>query len=240
MKVYAHRGYSGKYPENTMLAFRKAVEAGTDGVETDVQLSRDGEVVIIHDETLDRTTNGAGFVKDHTLAELKKLDATGTFPGRFDRQEIPTFREFCDWLKETDIVANIELKNSVIYYPELEKKCVDIIRAAGVERKIIFSSFNHATLFRLKELAPDIPVGALVENAGLEYAGFYCKQFGFRYYHPDFDLLSAEAVRECKEHGVGVNVWTVNDLRAFETLVEWDVDGVITNFPRVPHDWLNK
>ncbi len=240
MKVYAHRGYSGKYPENTMLAFRKALEAGTDGVEMDVQLSRDGEVVIIHDETLDRTTSGSGFVKDYTLAELKKLDAGKVFAGRFEKQEIPTFREFCDWLKGTSLVANVELKNSVIYYPEMEKKCVDIIRAAGLEKQIIFSSFNHATLFRLKELAPEIPVGALMENTELTYAGFYCRQFGFRYYHPDAALLTEGTVKECKENGVGLNVWTVNDLSSFEKLVEWDVDGVITNFPRVPHDWINR
>ncbi len=239
MKVYAHRGYSGKYPENTMLAFRKAVEeAGTDGVEMDVQLSRDGEVVIIHDETLDRTTNGSGHVGDYTLAELKKLDATKTFAGQFDKQEIPTFEEFCDWLKGAGILANVELKNSVVYYPELEKKCIDIIRKYGVEKQIIFSSFNHSALFQVKKLAPEFPVGALVENAGLAYAGFYGKQNGFQYYHPDFCLLSAEAVRECKENGVGINVWTVNDLKSFEKLVEWDVDGVITNFPRVLHDWL--
>ncbi len=238
MKIYGHRGYSGRYPENTMLAFQKAVEAGADGVEMDVQLSRDGAVVIMHDETLDRTTDGTGYVKDHTLAELKKLNATKTFAGKFDKQEIPTFQEFCDWLKGTEIVANVELKNSVIYYPELEKKCIDIIRTAGVEKRIIFSSFNHATLFKVKELAPDIPVGALMENTELTYAGFYCKQFGFRYYHPDGSLLTAETVKECKEHGIGLNVWTVNDLNTFEKMVEWDIDGVITNFPRVPHEWL--
>ncbi len=238
MKVYAHRGYSGKYPENTMLAFQKALEAGTDGVEMDVQLSRDGEVVIIHDETLDRTTDGTGFVKDYTLAELKKLNATKTFAGQYDKQEIPTFEEFCAWLKGAGIIANVELKNSVIYYPEMEKKCVDLIRKYDVEKQIIFSSFNHASLFKLKELAPDIPVGALMENTELTYAGFYCRQFGFQYYHPDGDLLTAETVKGCKEHGIGLNVWTVNDLRIFERLVEWDVEGVITNFPRVPHDWL--
>lgn len=238
MKVYGHRGYSGKYPENTMLAFQKAAEAGADGVEMDVQLSRDGEVVIIHDETLDRTTDGTGYVKDHTLAELKKLNATKTFAGQFEKLEIPTFDEFCAWLKGAGILANVELKNSVIYYPEMEKKCIDLIRKYDVEKQIIFSSFNHATLFKIKELAPDIPVGALMENTELTYAGFYCKQFGFRYYHPDEKLLTEATVRGCKEHGVGINVWTVNSLGSFEKMVEWDVDGVITNFPRVPHDWL--
>lgn len=238
MKVYAHRGYSGKYPENTMLAFRKAVEAGCDGVEMDVQLSRDGEVVVIHDELLDRTTDGTGPVKDRTLAELKKLDASKIRPGDWGFQEIPTFDEFCAWLSGTGIVANVELKTSIVYYPEIEKKCVDIIRKYHVEDKIIFSSFNHLSIVKTKELIPEIPVGALVENNPLVYAGYYGEQYGFRYYHPDFCLLDDEAVRECKEHGVGINVWTVNDLASFEKLVEWDVDGVITNYPKVLYDWL--
>lgn len=240
MKVYAHRGYSGKYPENTMLAFRKAIEVGADGVEMDVQLSKDGEVVVIHDEKLDRTTDGTGFVKDYTLAELKKFDAGKIKNGEFGFQEIPSFDEFCAWLAETDCVANVELKTSIIYYPYLAEKCIDIIRKHGVEKKVFISSFNHMSLVKVQELAPEIPVGALVEIEGLMYAGFYGKQFGFQYYHPDFCLLSEEAVKECKENGVGINVWTVNDLESFEKLVEWGVDGVITNYPQVLYGWLNK
>lgn len=240
MKVYAHRGYSGKYPENTMLAFRKAIEVGADGVEMDVQLTKDGEVVVIHDETLDRTTTGTGYVKDYTLAELKTFNAAKLFGDKYGFQEIPTFEEFCAWLAETDTVANVELKTSIIYYPGLEQKCVDIIRKYHVESKIFFSSFNHLSVVKTKELAPEIPVGALVEIEGLMYAGYYAKQFGFQYYHPDFCLLSEEAVKECKEHGIGINVWTVNDLDSFEKLVEWDVDGVITNYPMVLHGWLNR
>ena len=240
MKVYGHRGYSGKYPENTMLAFRKAIEAGADGVEMDVQLSKDGEVVVIHDETLDRTTTGTGFVKDYTLAELKQFDAGKIKGGKYGFQEIPTFDEFCAWLAETDCVANVELKTSIIYYPHLEEKCIEIIRRHKVEEKVFISSFNHMSLIRVKELAPEIPLGALVEREGLMYAGFYAKQFGLRYYHPDYCLLSDEAVRECKENGIGINVWTVNDLDSFEQLVEWDVDGVITNYPRVLYGWLNR
>lgn len=240
MKVYAHRGYSGKYPENTMLAFRKAVEAGCDGVEMDVQLSRDGEVVVIHDELLDRTTNGKGYVKDYTLGELKRLDASKVRPGDWGAQAIPTFDEFCAWLATVDISANVELKTSVIYYPEIERKCVDIIRKYGVEDKILFSSFNHVSMLQIKKLAPEIPTGALVEIEGLMYAGYYCEQNGMQYYHPDFCLLSKEAVEECKAHGIGINVWTVNDLASFEQLVEWGVEGVITNFPAVLYGWLNR
>ncbi|MDO4982343.1 MAG: glycerophosphodiester phosphodiesterase [Eubacteriales bacterium] len=240
MKIYAHRGYSGRYPENTMLAFQKAVEAGCDGVEMDVQLSRDGEVVIIHDELLDRTTDGKGFVKDRTLSELKKLDASKVKPGEWGRQQIPTFDEFCAWLAGTDITANVELKTGIVYYPEIVEKCIGIIRKYDVADKIIFSSFNHVSVLRAKKLAPEIPVGALVEGYSVTYAGYYCAENGIQYYHPDFCLLNDEAVKECKEHNVGINVWTVNDLNAFEKLVEWDVDGVITNYPKVLYDWLHR
>lgn len=237
MKVYAHRGYSGKYPENTMLAFRKAIEVGADGVEMDVQLSKDGEVVVIHDETLDRTTTGKGYVKDYALAEMKQFNAAKGREDQFGFQEIPSFDEFCIWLKETHAIANIELKSSIIYYPELESKCLEIIRRYNLEKQVIISSFNHMSLVRVQQLAPEIPLGALVEREGLMNAGYYGKQFGFKYYHPDFCLLNEEAVKECKRNGVGINVWTVNDLAAFEQLMEWNVDGIITNFPQIPYHW---
>lgn len=241
MKVYAHRGYSGKYPENTMLAFRKAIEeAGADGVEMDVQLSKDGHVVIIHDETLDRTTNATGYVKDHTLAELQAIDAGAIKNGKWGFQPIPTFEEFCQWLSETGCFANVEIKSSIIYYPHLEEKVIDAIRRYHLEDQILISSFNHMSLVKSKELAPEIPVGALVERQGLGYAGFYCKQFGFEYYHPGYNLLSDEAVRECKENGIGINVWTVDNLGAFEQLKDWGVEGIFTNFPKVPYGWLNQ
>lgn len=182
----------------------------------------------------------AGYVKDYTLEELKKLDASKVRPGEWGAQEIPTFDEFCAWLATVDIMANVELKTSVIYYPEIERKCVDIIRKYGVESKILFSSFNHVSMLQIKKLAPEIPTGALVEIEGLMYAGYYCDQNGIQYYHPDFCLLSKEAVEECKAHGIGINVWTVNDLDSFEKLVEWGVEGVITNYPAVLYAWLNR
>ena len=112
MRVFAHRGYSGRYPENTMTAFREAMKAGTDGIELDVQLSKDGQLVIIHDETLDRTTTGKGYVKDYTLSELKQLDASGRF---LTGERIPAFEEYCEWVKDTSLVTNVELKTSIVY-----------------------------------------------------------------------------------------------------------------------------
>ena len=100
----AHRGYSGNYPENTMLAFRKAVEAGADGIELDVQLTRDGEPVILHDEQVDRTTDGTGWVKDLTLAELRKLDASYLYTGQYGFNPVPTLREYCEFIRDLPVL----------------------------------------------------------------------------------------------------------------------------------------
>ena len=228
MRVFAHRGYSGKYPENTMLAFREAEKAGTDGIELDVQLTKDGQIVIIHDETLDRTTTGTGWVKDHTLKELKALDASVIKGGTCPPERIPTLEEYCDWVKGTKLITNIELKTSIICYPEIEEKTAEMVRAFGLEDRVIFSSFNHL----------QCPVGALVENNDLQFAGYYCHKYGFDFYHPDCHLLTKANVDNCKEYGIGINTWTVNDLGIFETMVEWGVEGVIGNFPGVPKAWL--
>ena len=156
MKVFAHRGYSGKYPENTMLSFKKAAETGCDGIELDVQLTRDGIVVIIHDETIERTTDGTGEVKDFTYDELKKYNADMVFGGKHGFEPIPTFEEYCQWAKDQDLITNIEIKSGVYYYEELEEKTLELVRGYGLEKKVFFSSFNHVSLIRLKELAPDI------------------------------------------------------------------------------------
>ncbi len=115
-KNFAHRGFSGKYPENTMLAFRKAVEEGVDGIELDVQLTKDGEVVIIHDETIDRTTDGKGLVVSYTYDELRKFDASFKFRGQCGFNPIPTLREYFELVKDKNLVTNIELKTGLNEY----------------------------------------------------------------------------------------------------------------------------
>ena len=224
--------HSGKYPENTMQAFRAAFAAGADGIELDVQLSRDGQLVIIHDETLDRTTTGKGYVKDYTLSELKQLDASG--------QQIPDFEEYCKWVKDTSLVTNVELKTSIVYYEEIEEKTAEMVKAFHLEDRVIFSSFNHLSVVRMKQLLPECPVGALVEHDDLQNAGYYCSKFGFEYYHPDGSLFTKENADNCREHGVGVNVWTVNDLKMFENMADWGVDGVITNYPKVLAELMHR
>ncbi|MGH0052601.1 MAG: glycerophosphodiester phosphodiesterase [Sphaerochaetaceae bacterium] len=233
MKIYAHRGYSGCYPENTMLAFQKALEAGSDGLELDVQLTKDGELVVIHDETVDRTTNRTGRVCDYTLAELKQCNAAAKSVYTNTFMTIPTFEEYCAWTATTNLVTNIEIKSSIIYYPEIEEKTMDMVKRYKLEKKIIISSFNHLSLCAVKAINPFIPCGALVPESGLVNAGYAVHKFGFEYFHPAFCTMSKEAVQECHDHQVMVNVWTVNTMHELIDCYNWGCDGVITNYPDV-------
>ena len=240
MRVFAHRGYSGKYPENTMLAFREAEKTGADGIELDVQLSKDGELVIIHDETLDRTTTGKGYVKDYTLSELKSFNASVIKGDTFAPEVIPSFEEYCKWVKDTYLITNVELKTSIVYYPEIEEKLTEMIKVFKLEDRVIFSSFNHLSIVRMKQLLPDCPVGALVEHDDLQFAGYYCRKYGFEYYHPDSSLFTKENADNCHHFGIGINSWTVNDLGTFERLYEWGVEGIFTNYPKILADWTHR
>lgn len=238
MKVIAHRGYSGKYPENTMLAFQKAVEEGCDEIELDVQLTKDRVAVVIHDEKIDRTTDGTGMVKDYTYEELKEFNAAAGFSGLTKFQQIPTFEEYCSWVSKAGITTNIEIKTGSYYYEGIEQCIVDIIRKHGLESKVMFSSFNHVSLLKVLELMPQAVCGALLGKQGLGNAGYYCANYGFACYHPGYPGLTAEAVDGCRDHGVLVNVWTVNDIAGLEQIYDWGCHGVITNYPGMCREWL--
>ncbi len=229
-KIFAHRGFSGKYPENTMIAFRKAVEIGVDGIELDVHLTKDNEIVIIHDENVKRTCGGDGLVKDMTLAELKKLDASSTFKGVYGKNEIPTLREYFELVKCTDVITNIELKTGVYEYPTIEKRVVDLVREYGLEKKIIFSSFNHFTVKRCEEIAPDIKRGFLTGDWLVDF-GKYTKERNVQCCHPWHITLSQAVVDEMHAAGCEINTWTVNEYEDIERLSLMGVDSLIGNFP---------
>ena len=125
--VEGHRGFCAKYPENTMLAFEKAVEIGVDGIEMDVHLTKDNELVIIHDENIRRTCNGEGLVRDMTLQELKKFDASATYVGVYGINPIPTLREYFELVKDTDIITNIELKTGIFEYKITAKQTIRLL-----------------------------------------------------------------------------------------------------------------
>ena len=230
MKNFAHRGFSGKYPENTMLAFQKAYEAGADGIELDVQLTKDGQVVVIHDEKVDRTTNGTGLVRDYTLEELRKLDASYIYTGEMGFNPIPTFEEYCAWVAGTDLVTNIELKTGVYPYPIIEEKVWELLQKYQLEEKVIISSFNHFSVLRMKELAPSLKYG-LLEESWLLAPGAYVASAGVACYHPYHGSLTADTVAEVKSHHIEINTFTVNDEDSVRRLRALGIDIVIGNFP---------
>lgn len=228
---YAHRGASGYYPENTMLAFEKAVNMGCTGIETDVHMTKDGQLVLIHDEKVDRTTNGSGCVKDYSLGEIKKLDA-GSFMGQqFKGITIPTLEELLEFLKGKDIVLNIELKTDVIWYSGIEEKVLDMVNKYDLKDKIIMSSFNHYSVHKCKEICKDIKVGLLYME-GLFEPHQYAKIVGAQAIHPYFPAMDNKAVIDrVRQSGIMVNTWTINEEKDLRRFLEYGVDGIITNYP---------
>lgn len=235
MNIYAHRGFSEKYPENTMLAFEKAAETGCDGIELDVQLTRDGKLVVIHDETIDRTTDGTGLVRNYTYKELCRFNAGFVKENAFGFHATPLFEDYCAWASGQKLITNIEIKSNVFYYENIEARTIEAIHRYGLENRVIISAFNHMSLVRVRQLAPEIKTGALVSRAVLGNIGYYCASFRIPYYHPNIRILTAEAVRECRDCGIEVNAWTVNDLESLEKMREWGCDGIITNNPESFH-----
>ena len=229
-KNIAHRGFSGKYPENTMLAFRKALEAGAEGIEFDVHMTKDDQLVIIHDELLDRTTDGTGLVRDYTLEELRRLDASAGFRGVFGKNPIPTLEEYYELIKDWEILTNIELKTGVIWYPGIEEKVLKVIDHYGRRKDTIISSFNHFSILRMKELAPDIVCGFLEESRIIAPAE-YCKKHKVQCWHPLCYDMTEDVVGELKAEGIMINAWTVNRREDMEDMLKKGIDGVITNVP---------
>lgn len=238
MKIIAHRGYSGKYPENTMLGFEKAVEAGCDEIELDVQITKDDILVIIHDEDIRRTTDGHGMVKDYTYQELLQFNAGNSQAEEFGFHPIPTFEEYLDWIKDIPITTNIELKNRKYYYENLEEKTIALVESYQLENMVMLSSSNHASLVKCKQLRPNMECGVIVGKPEIFNAGFFTKTFGFECYHPDFRNLTIGTARNCIEYGIKVNVWNVNTMEALKEINNMGCNGAITDYPDLCKIWL--
>ncbi len=231
MKVFAHRGFSGRYPENTMLAFEKAVECNADGIELDVHLSKDGEVMIMHDEALKRTTGRPGIVSDYTRAELERIGVGKNEEGEWNEQPtIPSLEEYLEKIG-SKVITNIELKTAPLYYPGIEEKTAALIRRYGLEEKIIISSFNWLSVLRMQKIAPELKYALLFSGIELENMGLLFSDMGIDYYHPDEKLLSQSLIQDMKVCGIGINAWTVNDEKRVMECLSMGCDGVITNFP---------
>ena len=232
-KIQAHRGASAYRPENTLEAFALAVEQGADGIELDVHLTKDGYIVAAHDETLERVSDGTGYINNHTLSDLKKLNFNKPFPEQ-PACVIPTLDEVYSLLKDTALTLNIELKTNELLYPELPEKLVNMEREYNMGGRVIYSSFNHYSLVALKKLNPDAKTG-LLYSMGMIDPWVYAKYASADAIHPHYSVIAAlpETVAKCHESGILVNVWTIDKPDILNYMFECGADAVITNKPDV-------
>ncbi len=229
-EIFAHRGASQYAPENTMAAFRLAQEQKADGIELDVQLTKDGEIVVIHDETIDRVSNGKGAVGSYILEELRAFSFDHGMEG-YKGEGIPTLRDVLQLLRPWEMKLNIELKTGIYWYPQMEEKVVRLVKEEGMEERIIYSSFNHYSISRIQELAPKARTAYLFSDVILDVAA-YAQGNGVQGLHPAlYHVKMADFLKQYQKSGLDVRVWTVNEEADLEELFRAGVTAVITNRP---------
>ncbi|PXY41638.1 glycerophosphodiester phosphodiesterase [Flavobacterium cheongpyeongense] len=222
MLKIAHRGAKGYESENTLKAFQKALDLKADGIELDVHLSADGHIIVMHDETIDKMTNGKGAINTFTLAELKSFLIANT-------HQIPTLNEVFE-LVDTKCFINVELKNA-----DTSKNVVSLIEEY-INKKdwnydhFIISSFDWNALKEVHNLNPNIPIGVLTEE-DLDAALAFAESIKAKAIHPDFQLLDKEKVQKIQERGFLVFPWTVNSEDDIKKVKNYKVDGIISDFP---------
>jgi glycerophosphoryl diester phosphodiesterase len=226
--VVAHRGDKAFAPENTLSAFKQAATKGADAVEFDVKLTADGKVIIIHDQTVDRTTNGTGNVAKLSFNELRLFDAGVQFPGQFPGERIPSLEEVFETIGN-QLLMNIELTNYSTPTDTLVPKVVELVKKHGIHSQIIFSSFLPWNLRKARSLLPEVPCGLLTMRG---WKGFGGRLFGWRgdydALHPFFTDLNAGLVDRVHAAGKRVNVWTVTAEEDIKRMIGLGVDGLIT------------
>src|SRR3970282_463417 len=222
MLKIGHRGAKGYEPENTFVSFQKALDMQVDGIELDVHLSADGEIIVIHDESIDRTTTGKGFVNALSLRELKAFRINGTY-------EIPTLAAIFDLVNQ-DCFINIELKSY-----EATDKVVSLIEKYVTKKgwkynRFLVSSFDWNALQQVAFLNDKIPIGVLTET-DLDLALAFAKFIQAKSIHPHFHLLTKENTAQMQEKGLQVFPWTINELEDIQKIKKFNVNGIITDFP---------
>jgi len=224
VRKIAHRGASADFPENTLAAFEAAIKAGADMCELDIQRSADGALVVIHDDTVNRTTDGTGKVGSMTLAELQRLDAGSRRSNDFAGEKIPTLDEVFD-LVDGRCGLNIELKAHGV-----EEEVCRIIRERSAERTAVVSSFEWDWLMRVKKIAPEIRIGVLADCAPSRMMAAAARLSAWAI-HPEAKLVKPEVCATAHRLGYQVYTWTVDDREEMRRLIAVGVDGIMTNYP---------
>ncbi len=239
--ILAHRGASAHAPENTLAAFELALDQGAHGVELDAKLSADGEVVVIHDESLERTTHNQGRVSQLDLTALRKLDAGSFFSDQFKGEKIPTLAEVFEMIGRRAII-NVELTNYKTPRDGLADRVCELVQRFGLQDRVLFSSFLSSNLTRTRSLLPGTPRGLLALGG---WIGWWARSFGFNFgdyqaLHPGLRDATPQQVARVHRLKRRVHVWTVNAAEDMRRLIDWGVDGIITDDPKLAMDIMTE
>ncbi|MDR7075143.1 glycerophosphoryl diester phosphodiesterase [Neobacillus niacini] len=226
-QIFAHRGFSAAYAENTMSAFIAAEKAGANGLELDVQLTKDDEVVVIHDEKVDRTTSGNGYVKNLTFKEIRKFNANKK---GMKKEPIPSLIEVLEWMQTNQLICNIELKNGIFPYEGMEDKVIQLIRKYDLSDRIIISSFNHYSIVLSYRMAPEIETAPLF-NERMYMPWVYAQSIRAQGIHPKLTSITDEIIKGALENGIAVRPYTVNKEADMHRLFKINCTSIITDDP---------
>lgn len=235
MKInYAHRGSLTEAPENTLASMQKALNHKPKAIELDVQLTKDGHLVVIHDHKFTRfNKNITGLIKDFTLEEIKQIDVGSSFSSKFTGETLATLEETLELIPR-DILINVEIKNIPVIYEGIEKKVLDVLKAYNRLENIVISSFDHEALKKIQQLNANIPLGLLfyyrilepwkyAQNTGLQLASV----------HPLYTTIDQQFIDQFKELDLRIYPFTVDDMTIYKQLLEMGVDGVFSNNPKI-------
>jgi glycerophosphoryl diester phosphodiesterase len=237
--VFGHRGASAYAPMNTLPAFELAAEQGADGIELDVHRTRDGHAVVIHDFTIDATTNGTGTVTEMTLEQLKALDAGSWFGPEFAGTPMPTLDEVFEAVGRR-LYVNVEIKSLSLQTDGIEQVVADAILRADLKERVIVSSFNPLALIRFRQMLPDVPLGFLHAPNVPRLPSEMIAELTYELDHPFHEMIDSDYVAQMRQNGIRINTWTVNDpARALE-LRALGVDLLITDKPDVIREALGR
>ncbi|MDE0610103.1 MAG: glycerophosphodiester phosphodiesterase family protein [Anaerolineaceae bacterium] len=228
--VYGHRGFSAAAPMNTLAAFEMAADLGADGVELDVQLSGDGHAVVIHDFAVDATTNGSGKVSEMSLSQLKALDAGSWFDAAWRGTQIPTLAEVFEAVGRR-LLVNVEIKTLPHQDDGIEQVVADEIGRAGMEGRVLVSSFNPLALQRFRAIVPHVPLARLTFSGMPAELSEMWQSVPCEVLHPGHDEIDKAFMHSARAGGYLVNTWTVNDVARALKLESLGVDGIVSDYP---------
>lgn len=236
---FAHRGASGDYPENTLLAFKEGIKRGGNGIELDVHKTKDSELVVIHDEDVERTMQSKGLIKDLTLAEIRQLKCKKALFANHEECRIPKLDEVLKLVKDQEIVVNIELKTDVISYSGIEEDVIKLIQHYGIKNKTLISSFNPQSLKKCKEIDATIKTGFLYHQP-MEQIIEYAKTLRVDAIHPHLKLVTKDLIEKAHQNQLDVNVYTVNSPIHMRELIRAEVDGIFTDYPSLLNEIIEE